>query len=350
MGDRPRVWVLLGRGTGGNGQMLSLADALGWPYEAKRLVHNALHVVPNLLLGASRVSVDRRRSDPLEPPWPDLVIGASRRSAPVARWIRKRSGGRAKLVHLLHVQAPLQHFDLIVTMPQYRLPARPNVMQVTGALNRVDPARMAEAAARWEPHWSHLPRPWIGVLVGGDSSSYRFDPETAARLGREVSKLARSLGGALLITTTPRTPPASAEALVAALDAPHALYRWRPDDPDNPYLAYLALCDRFVVTVDSASLPMEACTTGRPVQVFAWPRRSGAAAGGPLRGVRARLVALGLLKPLRDFEAYYRVLRERGLVTSLGEPPPARREGPSDDLGRVVARVRSLFAAGTDRL
>jgi hypothetical protein len=215
--------------------MLSLAEALGWPFESKRLVHNALHVIPNLVLGASRVTLDRRRSDPLEPPWPDLVIGASRRSAPVARWIKKQSGGRARLVHLLHAQAPLHHFDLIVTMPQYRLPRRPNVMHVTGALNRVDPRQMEAAATRWRERFQHLPRPWIGLLVGGDSSAYRFDPGTAVRLGREASRLAQDEGGSLLVSTTPRTPADSTEALVRSLDVPHFMYRWRRDNSENPY-------------------------------------------------------------------------------------------------------------------
>ncbi len=126
--------------------------------------------------------------------------------------------------------------------------------------------------------------------------------------------------------------------------------RWRRDDSENPYLAYLALCDRFVVTVDSASLPMEACATGRPVQVFEWPRRSGAASGEPLAGLRAWLVELGLVKPPRDFEAYHGALRERGLVTRLGEAPGVGAAGPIDDLERVAERVRSLMPGEDDRL
>jgi mitochondrial fission protein ELM1 len=338
--SRPLVWVLLGKGTGGNGQMLSLAEALGWPYETRRLVHNPLHVVPNLLLGASRVSVDRRRSDPLEPPWPDLVIAASRRSAPVARWIRRRSGGRTRLVHLLHAQAPLAHFDLVVTMPQYRLPERPNVMHVTGALNRIDPAQRAEAARAWQERLAHLPRPWVALVVGGDSSAYRFDPETAARLGREASELARKLGGSLLVSTTPRTPAASTDELVAAIDCPAYVYRWRPDDPENPYVAFLALADHFVVTVDSASLPMEACATGKPVQVFEWPRRDGAPSV-PQREW-GWLYEWGIVKPPRDFDAYHRALRRRGLATRLGERARVP-SGPPDDLERVADRVRALL-------
>ena len=55
--EPPRVWVLLGRGTGGNGQMTSLAEALGWPYETKQLVHNVLEGCPNILLGATSITI-----------------------------------------------------------------------------------------------------------------------------------------------------------------------------------------------------------------------------------------------------------------------------------------------------
>ena len=340
--SNPTVWVLLGKGVGGNGQMLSLASALGWPYQAKRLSYNPLNVVPNLFLGASRLSL-ARDSDPLEPPWPDLVIGASRRSAPLARWIRRKSGGRTVLVHLLHTQAPLHHFDLVVTMPQYRLPLRDNVMCVTGALNRLDPQRLGAAARDWKQRLDGLPRPWIGVLVGGDSSSYRFEPGVAERLGREASALARREGGSLLVTTSARTPERSADALFAAIDVPHHGHRWKAEDTANPYLAFLAGCDRFIVTVDSASLPMEACATGKPVQVFEWPRTDGAdVALGPLHGVQRRLVEWGLVKPARDFVAYQNALRERGLVTSVGEELPVSGADVESELERVARRVRIL--------
>ena len=360
----PKVWVLLAGKAGGNGQLLSLADALGWPYETKQVRYNWLNHCPNLFLGPSILSVDRRRSSPLEPPWPDLVLASSRRSAPVARWIKKQSGGRARLVHLIHTQAPLHLFDLIITTPQYRLPQRPNVLHNTAPLNRPAPDRLAAAAARWQSRLENLPRPYTALLVGGNSSVYEFDAATAAALARQASAQVRKVGGSLLVTTSPRTPTSALEALFGALDCPAHCYRWRPNDVDNPYLAYLALADSFIVTVDSASQVIEACLTNKPVYVFTWPTRT----RSPFRrkGVFRRwlqpqeygisrqsrrvaqlyeqLVYWGFIRPTRDFTASLQILMQKGLVAQLGSAPHSQSREPLDDMERAVTRIRQLFA------
>jgi len=202
---RVQVWVLLGDGAGDNAQLLRLAEALGWPFETKSIRYNRLNPCPNLLLGASNLTVDSRRSDSLAPPWPDLVIAASRRAAPLARWIKKQSGGRSRLVHLLHAQAPLHHFDLIVTTPQYRLPERPNVLHNLLPLNSARPEVLETAGAQWRGRLEHLPRPWIAVLVGGSNLNYRLDAFAARKLGQFASGMARETGGSLLISTSPRS-------------------------------------------------------------------------------------------------------------------------------------------------
>jgi hypothetical protein len=365
----PKVWALLGTKAGGNGQLTSLASALGWPYETKQLVYNPLNHCPNLLLGASLLSLNRRKSSPLTAPWPDLVIAASRRSVPVARWIKQQSGGRTRLVHLLHTQAPFDLFDLIITTPQYCLPPRPNVLQNTAALNRIAPERLTAAAAQWEERLADLPRPHTALLVGGNSSTYRLDPATAANLGRQASAHVRAIGGSLLVSTSPRTPAPAAEALFAATGCPAYYYRWRPHDPANPYLAYLALADSFIVTVDSASQIAEACLMGKPVYVFEWPshlpfwfrmkgafrlrleqhkkRTTGRSVPEQQDGLARlydHLVYLGFIRPTRDFAAYLQALRMRGLITRLGEAAPLPLRQPLDDMERAVIRIRQLFA------
>ena len=363
MGTEPTVWVLLGKGAGGNAQLLNLAEALGWHFVPKQLVYNPLNLLPNILIGASLATLNRRNSEKLEPPWPDLVIAASRRSVPVARWIRDRSGGRTRLVHLFHTMAPLHWFDLIITTPQYGLPQKDNVLQILAPLNRIPQQQIDEACRRWVPRLEGLPRPWLALLAGGNSSSYILDATVAERLGREVSEKAAELGGSVLITTSPRTSAAATEALFKSVESPAYRYRWRRDDPDNPYYAFLGLADRFMVTADSASLVIEAALTGKPVIIFEWPLsifrryspmawlyqwlsnvpRSGG--GGPVRRRLAFLLEylaeLGLLKPPRDFSRYHALLRDRGLLsgTDSGAPVTPR----NDDLERSVNAIRRLF-------
>ena len=344
----PKVWVLLGKGAGGNAQMIALAKALGLPFEAKQLYYNRLNRLPNLLLGASGITLDRGRSDSLLPPWPDLVIAASRRSAPIARWIKRESSGRTRLVHLMHTQAPLKHFDLVITMPQYRLPRRDNVLCLTGALNRA--TSMEAASSDWKHSFQHLPRPWIALIAGGNSSTYAFEPSVAEQLAKAANAQAQAEGGSLLVSTTPRTPTAAADALFGAVDVPAFKYRWRPNDEQNPYQGYLALADRFIVTVDSASLAMEACSTGKPVQVFEWePRRRSLEWLSPvLHSARVQTlyeaaIGMGLFKPSRDFEAYHRSLRECGLTSRLGESSNAPPRAALTDFDDAVARIHAVL-------
>jgi hypothetical protein len=370
MATPAKVWVLLGPKAGDNGQLTSLANALGWPYETKQLVYNWLNRCPNLLLGASLISLDCRKSSPLTAPWPDVVIAASRRSAPIARWIKKQSGGRTRLVHLIHTQAPLDLFDLVITTPQFCLPCRPNILHNVAPLNRIAPDRLATAASQWETRLTDLPRPYTALLVGGNSSTYELDPATAADLGRQATTHVSASGGSLLVSTSPRTPAAATAALFAAIDCPAYCYCWRPNDADNPYLAYLALADDFIVTVDSASQIVEACAMNRPVHIFAWPARpprfmidgalrrrlerhvnrsNGRGTLGHQDGLSrlyCRLVYWGFIRPTRDLEAYLQGLKARGLITRLGETADAIPRQPLDDMERAVRRVRQLFAGG----
>src|SRR5690606_38221655 len=124
----PIVWVLLGRHPGDNAQLVGLADALGWGFEPKRIVFNSLSEHLLVRLGRTRLGMVREHSDPLTPPWPDLVLLAGYRSVSVARWIKRQSGGRTRLVTIGRPRAPLRVFDLVITTAQYGLPARENVL------------------------------------------------------------------------------------------------------------------------------------------------------------------------------------------------------------------------------
>ena len=95
------------------------------------------------------------------------------------------------------------------------------------------------------------------------------------------------------------------------------LYRWSAETAaDNPYLALLALADRFVVTGDSVSMMVEVASLGRPLAIFSLPIgrsladrwQAAAARPGPPSSVTHLLHRLGLIGYARDLGEIQRVL------------------------------------------
>lgn len=362
----PRTWLLMGHRTGDNAGVLALGEALGWSFEIKHFVYRRYETIVNLPRLATLAGVVIERSSPLQPPWPDLVVTAGRRNEPIARWIRKQSGGAARLVHLGRPWAALSGWDLVVTTPQYRLPKHPNVLHNETPLHRVTPKRLAAEAARWLPRIGPLPRPHIAVLAGGPTGPYPFDASSGTRLAREVSARAADRGGSLLITTSARTPPETTEALFAAVSVPAYRYRWTSDPESNPYYGFLGLADEIVVTADSMSMMTEACATGKPVFLYdigqgpflmhdtpapaqhgrAWPRFD----RPHLKAfVYRNAMRFGPQRWTRDIRIIHENLLTSGRVAWLGEGTPNGDAAPLEDVPRAVARVRQLFASTAPR-
>jgi mitochondrial fission protein ELM1 len=323
----PLVWLLLGEKPGDNAQVQVLADALGWPFETRRLLMR-----PEWLLGkpgvrASLEYFDQERSDPLEAPWPDLVITIGRRLSMAALWIQEASRGASRIVLLGKPRRGLARFDLVVASAQYRVPARANVLTIALPLMRVDTEAVAAATEAWRARLAGLPRPLTALLVGGPTKAVRFDEEVTRDLALRAR--AAAAGGSLYVCTSRRTPASLIEVLASALpDA--ATYRWRAEDPENPYRALLGLADRFAVTSDSITMAIEVARLGRPLAIHALP---------------ARHRALRTLTRSRDLEAVARLLVARGHAVWLGEPWPQAPTPPGDELARVVERVRALLAS-----
>lgn len=366
--DRPpRTWLMLGHKAGDNSQIMALAEALAWPFEAKHLVYRRTELLTNLFAGPTLMGLIRQRSSPLEPPWPELVISAGRRNEPLVRWIQRQAGGpdRVKLVHVGRPWALHECFDLIVTTPQYRLPHKPNILQNEAPLHRVNPARLAEAAAAWGDRLAHLPQPRIAVILGGDAGPYNFDRENGALLGWHASRMAAELGGSLLVTTSARTPAGAIDALEAEIAVPAFVYRWRKDASENPYFAFLALADRLIVTCDSMSMLAEACVTRKPVYIFDLGRGvdlhrppppadghiAGRSLGERLADFRLQPIAYrvgmvtGPKRLTRDVRIIHRRQVETGRAVWLGEPwSQGRPEAPPlADLEHAVEAVKALF-------
>jgi hypothetical protein len=124
-----QVWVLKSPRAGDASQVLALAEGLGLPFEVKELSRRSLDVLRAPPFAATLAGLEPASAALLRAPWPALVLSAGRENEPVARWIRKASGGATKIVHVGRPWGPIDGYDLVVTTPQYRLPERPNVLQ-----------------------------------------------------------------------------------------------------------------------------------------------------------------------------------------------------------------------------
>lgn len=333
----PRIWAVIGDKLGDNAQIRTVAQALPWPVEEKPQVFWPPFRKGKPWFLPSRYHIDRKRSAPLEPPWPDLVLTIGRRPAMAALWIRRQSGGRTRVAIFGPPKGYDREFDLVIVPAQYRTPDDPKIVRLELPLIPVNFDAVDAAGAQWADRLAHLPRPITAVLVGGATQPFVFDAEVAKAMLAAIVEQTRG-EGSLYITTSRRTQPEAAAALQAALPANATLFRWQADTvaAANPYLGLLAHADRFVVTGDSVSMLVEVARLGRPLAIFALPehgfalRRDGAEKG-------------------RDITAIHRVLYARGAAVPLGTPwlPPAPRDPSLNGLDDVLARLRALVGSGS---
>lgn len=332
---RPLIWVLTDDRPGNAGQALGVAEALNQPFVQKNIRYSSLGKLPNIVRGSTLIGVTDDSVAALVAPWPDLVIAAGRRTAPVARWIKRTAGQNVALVQIMNPgRVGAADFDLIA-IPRHDCDRPdgdlPNVVRITGAPHRYSNAKLEREAAAWAPRVKDLPRPYVSLFVGGATHQRPFPVALAKDVGARVNALAKELGGSVLLSTSRRTGVESEVALLAALDAPHRAYLWGQEKDgaaENPYGGFLALADVVVVTGDSVSMCSEACANPASVYIYAPPDM--------VAPKHARL---------------HRDLFERGLAKPFTGTPPlfgheAFTHAPLNAAGDIATRIEGLLAAG----
>ena len=331
MSEYPRIWLLLGQRVGDNNQLLALAEEMGLPFETRSLHHNFLRNVARKQLSKTRLTFTAKSLRQLRPPWPDLVIGIGRRSVPVARWIKARSGGATKLVQLGNPRSDPDLFDLVITTPQYPVPARPNVVVLPMTMSRFrSPPQPSEGEAAW---LSAFPRPHVLLAIGGSTAYLDLAPEVLEQATRQLAERASKQGGTLIAVGSPRTQPELLAAARNAIDgiAPHVV----ADGVLPRFAVLLADADEHHVTADSISMLSEAVLTGRPVGMIPVElnakSRKWLGEGPP---------AEQFTGPKRDLRRVWARLEQDGLVGTIDAPLSRRIDNP---VVTAAAAVRKLL-------
>ena len=110
------VWILLDDRNGSVSQAKGVENELDrekFEVIEKQISYNIFAGLPNFLRGKTLFGLDYKSRSLFGGPMPDIVLSSSRRTVPVARYIKKISGGKTKLVQLMHPGlAGMEEFSL----------------------------------------------------------------------------------------------------------------------------------------------------------------------------------------------------------------------------------------------
>ena len=320
--EAPLVWLLMETRAGDNNQLLALAEALGYPFEQKRLEYRALRRIPILRTGLTIVASHSRRL--IRPPWPDLVLCVGYGTVSVARYIRSQTGGRTKLVHIGNPRDRLEDFDLQITNPQYAR-SRPNLLELPFPIG--NPAKDIEAGKNELGWLASFPQPRRLIAIGGPARHWRLDHEA---LASAIETLRSKEDGSLIVATSPRTTRSTKEFVEGLVTG-----RNEAVIKDFPRFAVLlSQCDEIHVTADSVSMISEAVFTGKPVGIIPIARST---RGQISERLWERPFGRRTFPDLRNF---WRLLERDKLVGTVQEPISSHT---SDTVMGAVRAVRKLM-------
>jgi len=318
--ERPVCWVLSDGKAGTENQCLGLAEALGVPFEVHRMRRRPMTDWLPAGFWATTGTLARTlaaTAPDLRPPWPKLLIAAGRPSVGPALALRRAAQGSMFVIQLQDPRIAPTHFDLVVP-PEHDGLTGPNVLPTVGALHRVTPAKLAEAAGDGATRFAALPPPRIAVLVGGTSKHHRMTPAVARAFGAHLRTLCETSGGGLMITASRRTDAASQAVLRETLsDLPVDFW---DGSGDNPYLAMLATAEGIVVTEDSVTMACEAAATGKPLFVAKMEGHS------------------------NKFARFHQALQQRGISRPFEGVWQTWSYPPLQETARVAAEIRRRLA------
>ena len=371
----PTVWTLSDGEPGNDAQIAGLQSALGWPTRAIVPHLGPVSGLPFVSRGAHLLGVESFRDGLKRPegPWPELLVVAGRRVAPIARWIRASSRGLTRVVALGSKAAtPADDVDLAVTPSGAMLFPHPNRIEMDRPI--VSIPTPIPTRSLWRGRIEAIRGRKILLLLGSGTERLGLDERAAESMGRLVAESAADLGAAVLVSASRHTRREVFEGCLRGVGQPafvhHETRDQRPEE--RPWLDLLAAADIFVMAGLGETTLAEICATGRPVflspqlrmdrpiwtrlrdgLVSAIVRRAQARPANdrgttrPQEGLEllcARLIDRGWVRPRRDVEAL------RGRLVRNGHARLLRAPIRASDLEGFSAPVESEVEVVADRV
>ncbi len=286
------TWIVTDGKVGTEKQCIALAEALGLKPIIKRIKAKfPWSKLPPPLWINPLGAFDEKEGDTLAEPWPQVIIAATRCAAAPVAAIKKKLGKSIFTIFIQNPQMDLSNFDVVIA-PQHDGLKGKNLIEIQGALHNLSKGELAKEGRIWKDIIPEgLPRPWVAVLLGGNSHHHRVSPALMEFYGSRLRQMALRQPMSFLVTASRRTPPDAFQAFKTALGhVPR--YIWNGLG-DNPYHGFLDLADYILVTNDSVAMMSEAAATEKPLYAL------------PLEGGGKRL------------NKFYASLQEQGIIQSF---------------------------------
>ena len=204
-------------------------------------------------------------ADPIEGPWPDLWIAAGRATLPFSLRVKRWSEGHSFVVQAQDPRWSPNRFDAVIPPRHDRVRGK-NVIEITGAAHRVTPRALKRAYDHAFETFESLPRPRVGVFVGGGARRFDVSEDRARKLAAEIALAVETEGGSVMLAFAPQTPEPARDIISARLGAlPSVIWDGSGEDPR---LGFLAAADYVLVSEDQLGVASEAAVTGAPVFVL----------------------------------------------------------------------------------
>jgi mitochondrial fission protein ELM1 len=216
---------------------------------------------------------------------PDVVVSCGSSVAPV-NFVVSRENMAKSVVIMRPSFLSTNRFDLVVMPRHDHPPRRKNIVVTEGALNLIDDEylqekskeligvtshKRPEGALSPQGEGSRVASKYLGLLLGGDSKSFRLDTEIVREVIRQLKKAAQDLNAEILVTTSRRTP-AEVEALVKRelKDYSRCKLLVIANEKNIPSAVggILGLSRIVVVTPESISMVSESASSGKHTLVF----------------------------------------------------------------------------------
>ncbi len=273
------------------------------------------HALPLPFMPVQKSDRPGLAGSPLAEPFPDLVLASGRRTIPYLHALRRarRNARSPVLVFLKDPRMGRGAADFVWAPVHDRL-SGDDVLSTHTSPHGFTSERLNEAAEAARERFAHLPKPLVGVVLGGDSGSVKWTEDMATDFANALAK--RPDIGAFVVTPSRRTPDVLKRAVANALsDRPNWIW---DETGDNPYVQILTGTDGLIVTGDSHNMVSESLVAGVPVAVYR-PQ--------------------GLQKKLHTF---LDAMAEKGAICDLTEFDTQRsgiRVDATDEIAKAIAKL-----------